>query len=204
VSRPVVVGIAGGSASGKSTLATALRTALEQEGRRVDVLASDPYMFHDLEHGPVFRSPSTGEIAFDCNRPDSIDWPAVLRDLDARINAPDAPDVLLVDGMMLLYIEDVRERLDLRLFVEMDADERAMRRMLRDLRSDRGLDTPEAIAAYYLESARVGHANYIEPSRVHADLIIRGDAPSQRVVPMLVSVVDSQLRDAGPLLEEAG
>ncbi len=195
MTQPVVVGIAGGSASGKSTLATALRTALQEQGHRVGLLASDPYMFHDIEHGPVFRSPSTGEIAFDCNRPDSIDWAAVLRDLDAQVAAPDAPDVLLVDGMMILHIAEVRERLDLRLFVELDADERAMRRLLRDLRSDRGLDTPEAIAAYYLESARIGHAKYIEPSRVHADLIIRGDAPTHRVIPMLVSVVDGQVRD---------
>jgi uridine kinase len=190
VPKPVVVGIAGGSASGKTTIATALKSQLEAAGERVDVLACDPYMHHDLDRGPTFRAVATGALTFDCNQPESIDWAAVLRDLDARTSASDAPDVLLVEGLMVLHIDAVRERLDLRLFVELDADERALRRMLRDMSSTRGLDDPAEIAAYYLASARGGHARWVEPSRVHADLILRGDGPMDRIGPLLVAAVE--------------
>lgn len=182
---PVVVGIAGGSASGKTTIAAALTAALEQAGLRVGQLATDPYMFHDIERGPAFRLSITGEVMFDCNRPESFDWAAVMRDLDLIVDC----DIVLVDGLLILHVPEIRERLDIRLFVELDADERALRRLLRDMNKSRGLKDPAKIAAYYLESARVGHAQFIEPSRVHADLIVRGDAPVDRVVPMLVGVI---------------
>jgi uridine kinase len=197
VPKPIVVGIAGGSASGKTTIATALRGQLEAAGERVDVLATDPYMHHDLDRGPTFRAKATGALTFDCNQPESVDWAAVLRDLDERLTASDAVDVLLVEGMMVLQLDEVRERLDLRLFVELDADERALRRLLRDMSSTRGLDDPVEIAAYYLESAKVGHAQWVEPSRVHADLILRGDASIERIGPLLLAAVE-QLRSAVP------
>ena len=189
--RPVVVGVAGGSASGKTTIAAALRRALEAEGRQVEVLASDPYMHHDVERGPTFLWSSNGQQTFDCNQPESVDWAAFVRDLDDRAHATDAAHVLLVEGMMVLQVPEVRERLDLRLFVELDADERALRRMLRDMSSTRGLDDPAEIASYYLESARVGHAQWVEPSRVHADLILRGDASAVRIIPLLLAAVDA-------------
>lgn len=183
---PVVVGIAGGSASGKTTIAAALTAAIEQVGLRVGQLATDPYMFQDTERGPAFRLSLTGEVMFDCNRPESFDWAAVMRDLDLIVDC----DVVLVEGLMVLHVAEVRDRLDLRLFVELDDDERALRRLLRDMNKPRGLKDPAKIAAYYRESARIGHAQFIEPSRVHADLIVRGDAPVDRVVPMLVGVVE--------------
>lgn len=183
---PVVVGIAGGSASGKTTIAAALTAAIEQAGLRVGQLATDPYMFQDTERGPAFRLSLTGEVMFDCNRPESFDWAAVTRDLDLIVDC----DVVLVEGLMVLHVAEVRDRLDLRLFVELDDDERALRRLLRDMNKPRGLKDPAKIAAYYRESARIGHAQFIEPSRVHADLIVRGDAPVDRVVPMLVGVVE--------------
>jgi uridine kinase len=183
---PVVVGIAGGSASGKTTIAAALTAALEQADLRVGQLATDPYMFQDIERGPAFRLSLTGEVMFDCNRPESFDWAAVMRDLELIVDC----DVVLVEGLMVLHVEEIRDRLDLRLFVELDADERALRRLLRDMSKPRGLKDPAKIAAYYRESARIGHAQFIEPSRVHADLIVRGDAPVERIVPMLVGVVE--------------
>ncbi|TMR09012.1 hypothetical protein ETD86_45360 [Nonomuraea turkmeniaca] len=189
----LVVGIAGGSASGKTTITTRLRTAVEQSGRTVDVLASDPYMYHDVDRGPTFVSPTTGEVTFDCNRPESVDWLAFLRDLGTRTSDVAAPDVLLVEGLMILHVAAVRERLDLRLFVELDADERALRRLLRDMKEPRGLREPEVIANYYRESARIGHALYIEPSRQYADIIVRGDAPPDRVQPLLLAMIDRLL-----------
>jgi uridine kinase len=186
-----IVGIAGGSASGKSTFAAALADRLTggAAGQRVEVFGTDRYF--RKEGGPTFVSPSSGESQFNANHPDSLDLPRLLIDLDARTNAADAPDVIVVEGLMVLHHESLRERLDLRLFMELDADERALRRMLRNMAN--GHD-PRGIATYYRECARIGHARYVEPSRVHADLILRGDADFARTAPMVAALIDGVQR----------
>lgn len=197
MSNCLVVGIAGGSASGKSALTTALADALRQiPGRRPGILAADQYMHRDRSRGPTFVSHTTGTAMFDANHPDAVDWDLLLRDLDAQLHQVDGPNVILLEGLMVLHVPAVRERLDLRIFVELDADERALRRMLRDMQHGRGIREPAGIAAYYLESARVGHAHYVEPSRVHADLIVRGDADWERLRPLLLAVIDDRFTHA--------
>jgi uridine kinase len=181
----MIVGIAGGTASGKSTLAAALRGALLVlcPERRTELIATDSF-WRDRTGPPRFVSASTGEERFDHNHPDALDVESLLVALE-RIEA----DVVLVEGLMVLHIASVRERCDLRLFVELDADERALRRMLRDMRGGRTVSEPEAIATYYRESARIGHERYVEPSRMYADLIVRGDGDFGRTAGILAGVV---------------
>ena len=193
----VVVGIAGGSASGKSALASALAAALQRlHQRRVRILTTDRYMHTDRSLGPTFFSQATGAHMFDANHPDAIAWNHVLRDLDDLLRQTDGPEVILVEGHLLFHEPTVRERLDIRLFIDLDADERALRRLLRDMQGGRANRDPEFIATYYRESARVGHARYIEPSRVHADLIVRGDAVWERIEPFLVAIIEDRLAHA--------
>lgn len=190
----LIIGIAGGSASGKSTLAAALLTALEDlPGIRPARIAADKYMYRDIESGPTFRSPSTGKVMFNANHPDSVNWTRLLSDLEELMRQTDGPNVILLEGLMVLQVESVRERLDLRLFVELDADERALRRLLRDMSGARGIADPAGIATYYRECARVGHAQFVEPSRVYADLIVRGDANWERLRPLLLAVINDRL-----------
>lgn len=188
-----LVGIAGGSAAGKSTLTQALAGFLEAQNPplRVEVLCADRfYRYHrDKTLGPRFISPSSGEDHFNFNHPDAIDSESLRAAIESRRSAEDAPDVLLVEGLMVLQIPAIREVFDLRLFVELEADVRALRRMLRDMQGGRTITEPHAIATYYLESARVGHELYVDPSRVHADFIVRGDTEFSRVVPLLVGAI---------------
>jgi uridine kinase len=190
----IVVGIAGGSASGKSTLAVALSDFLtrDEPQRRVEILSADAFFKQDKTQAPVFVSPSTGEEHLNRNHPDSTDNPRLIAAIEAHMLA-EASDVLLVEGLMVLQITEIREKLDLRLFIELDADERALRRLLRDMKGGRASTDPQFIAAYYLECARVGHYHFVEPSRSHADLIVRGDADFKRVVPMLAAVIQTRL-----------
>jgi uridine kinase len=193
----VIVGIAGGSASGKSMLTSALAAALERlHQRRVRILTTDRYMQNDRSLGPTFFSHATGTHMFDANHPDAIAWNQVLRDLDDLLQQTDGPEVILVEGHLLLHEPTVRARLDIRLFVDLDADERALRRLLRDMQGGRANRDPHFIATYYRESARVGHMRYIEPSRVHADLIVRGDAIWERIEPLLVAIIEDRLAHA--------
>lgn len=189
--RSVVVGIAGGSASGKTTLTQHLAKALAMgtSPLKVEVIGMDRYFYRGAPGGPTFVSPSTGERLPDNNHPNSADNARLIADLDSLCTAEHAPDVVLLEGLMALYVPEIRERLDLRLFVELDADLRALRRLLRDMQGGRGNTDPHWIATYYRECARVGHAAYVEPSRVHADLIVRGDADFNRIVTLLVPII---------------
>jgi uridine kinase len=201
----VVVGIAGGSASGKSTLASALAAALQRlHQHRVIILTTDRYMQNDRSRGPTFFSQATGTQMFDANHPDAIAWDHVLRDLDDLLQQADGPEIILVEGHLILHEPAVRERLDVRFFVDLDADERALRRLLRDMQGGRANRDPNFIATYYRESARVGHTRYIEPSRVHADLIVRGDAVWERIEPFLVAIVEDRLAHADAHNRSAG
>ena len=191
----LVVGIAGGSASGKTTFTAALLRELTEGAQplRVETFSLDKYFYRGAPGGPRFVSPSTGETLPDNNHPNSADNARLVADLDIRRSADDAPDVLLLDGLMLLHIPEIRERLDLRVFIELDADVRALRRLLRDMNGGRGSTEPGWIATYYRECARVGHANYVEPSRVHADLIVRGDSDFARTAPLLAAVIRDRI-----------
>lgn len=190
--RAYVVGIAGGSASGKSTLAAALRQDLEGGAPplRVATLGTDHYFRSRDPDGPQVTLPN-GEVRFDCNVPATVDTVRLAADLDALAHGPDAPDVVLVEGLMVLHEAEIRQRLDLRLFVELGADVRALRRLVRDLGPDANVDLTKGqwIADYYCASARAGHARWVEPSRIHADLIVRGDAECARTTALLAAVV---------------
>ncbi len=192
--RSFIVGIAGGSASGKSALTRSLLEVLAEAkpAIRTQVLHTDSYFNPRSPDMPTLVLSTTGKAVPDFNRPDSIDAEHLLRDLVSISGAEDAPDVLIVEGLMVLHLPGIRECLDLRLFVELDDDVRALRRLIRNLehRGDPLADQGAAsIATYYLESAKVGHARYVEPSRVHADLIVRGDADYVRIAPMVAAVI---------------
>src|SRR5438045_2886189 len=100
--RSLVVGIAGGSASGKTTFTTALVHELTERepALRVEVVGMDRYFYRGAAGGPLFVSPSTGEMLPDNNHPDSADNARLVADLETRSRADDRPDVILVEGLM--------------------------------------------------------------------------------------------------------
>ncbi len=197
-----LIGLAGGSASGKSTFAAALVESLRAGAPplSVAIISTDAYF---LPHTviPRFHSPTRGEMLPDYNRPDSIDTAGLLRDLDGRKAAPGCPDVLMIEGLMVLHIPEIRQQLDLRLFIELDADQRALRRLVRNLGhtydplSDH---SAESIANYFLESAKVGHEAYVEPSRRYADFILRGDGDFSRTAQMMAKMVAGMVEAKRP------
>lgn len=189
--RSFIIGIAGGSASGKTTFTAAFVQGLTigVPSLRVEVVGIDRYFYRGAPGGALFTSPSTGETLPNNNHPDSADNARLVKDLDALCIASDRPDVIIVEGLMTLHIKEIRRRCDLRLFIELEDDIRALRRMLRDMTGVRGNPDPKFIATYYQECARVGHSLYVEPSRVHADIILRGDSDFSRTAPMIAMLV---------------
>jgi len=161
-----VIGIGGGSASGKSAIAQRIRKRLAPLS--VSIINQDRY-FHSDDRVPRHTSPDGGRTWPDHNHPESFDLPRLRGDLaDAREGSE---DVIIVEGILVLYDPELRKLMDLKLFVEADADERIVRRVRRNLARGLGLDE---ICDFYLDSVRYRHREFCEPTREHADFVIPG------------------------------
>lgn len=195
--RPLVLGIAGGSGSGKSTLAREIADALASRPEPVNcsILGMDRFFrTMDPDAPRIAFSLLPDEQTFDYNHPDATDNSALEAEVKRLAFADSTGDssVIIVEGLMVLAIEAIRALCDLRVYVKLEDDVRLARRVLRDLDSARRFTQPREIVQYYLESARVGHINYVEPSRRHADLIVRGDSDFRRTARLVCGALCSQ------------
>ena len=161
---PLRLGIGGGSASGKSTLAAALAERLSPLS--VEVSGQDRF-FKPVAELPPYASPTRSRPWPDYNRPDSF---RVEEMLD-HCRSFSGVDVVILEGILVLHYPEARALMDLRIYVDTAADERIVRRMRRNIRA--GMD-PDDVADYYLESVRFQHERYNAPTSLHADLIIPG------------------------------
>lgn len=186
--RPLIVGIAGGTASGKTTICGRLVERLA--GYTVLDMHMDRYF---LRVKPRMRAPISGLDYEDHNHPSSFDLDALVRDLDAHRQAAEA-DVIIVEGLLTLYHQPLRERLDLAIFLDAPSDERIVRRLRRNMA--RGLDF-DGIAQFYLDSVRFRHEEFVEPSRWHADLVLNGAYPSDRGLTVVADWIRAQIAPQG-------
>jgi uridine kinase len=192
--KPLLVGIAGGSASGKSTFVRTLMQHLAAAAPALDIqtISSDRYFHRDRAKIPLYHSPAFQTELPDFNHPDALDIAQMLADLDAILAGETPPDVILLEGHLLFHYEALRERFDLRIFIDLDGETRALRRMVRNL-AHPGDPIPEhsaqSIASYYLESAREGYRRFIEPTRQFADLIVNGDSDFQRTAALIAPII---------------
>jgi len=179
----MIIGIAGGTGSGKTTVARKLADALP--AGRAAVIQHDWY-YRDRSH---LDSAARALINFD--EPDALENSLLVSDLLALKNdrAVECPQydfathtrrperhrvlprpIILVEGMLLFAVPSLRDVFDLRLFVDTDDDVRLLRRVRRDI-EERGRDI-DSIASQYLGTVRRMHQQHVAPSRAHAHLII--------------------------------
>ena len=189
-----VIGIAGGSASGKSTFTSVLNDQLMRGGCGTTtlILHMDEY-YVDKPERPTFEFSFTGQEQWDYDNPGAFDNLRLVSDIKHHTIASEAVNVIIVEGLMVLHQETIRELLDLKLFIDLESDERALRRLLRDMGGHRINTDPQFIACYYRECARIGHIRFVEPSRVYADLTFRGDADFTQVAAMIAAVIRDQM-----------
>lgn len=174
---PFVIGIAGGSASGKSTLAGILEQRLAD--LRLAVMHMDDYFKSDDER-PVAAGPVNGKRYLDDNHPQSLDLPKFAADLAALKAEP--YDVIIAEGLMVLWDDAICDMVDLKLFVDCRSDERIVRRLRRNMAW--GLSFDE-IADVYVDLVRFRHDEYVENSKWRADLIINGSKQSEQAIDMI-------------------
>jgi len=182
--KPVIVAITGGSASGKTTLAAALEKALKVFS---PVTLHQDYYFRDWSKYP----PEEREKIITANHPDAVQWESLIgnvRQLRARqpIETPPAgtraaarkekpatirpSNLVIVEGHLILWNEELRGLMDVKLFVDVEPHERVLRRLLRDV-AQRGGNLEGAIA-WYRRDVIPNFPVYTEPCKQYADLII--------------------------------
>ena len=157
-----VVTIAGGSASGKSTLASALQKELPS----CAVVAMDAYYKQERDL-PLVTLPN-GKTYRDYNCPEAFDLAKLEEDV-RRLISQNAYDFLLIEGLLTLWDKELRGLSDKRIFIDCPADIRIVRRLRRNL--SWGLSFDE-IADVYLDLVRDRHEEYVAPAAVYADLIL--------------------------------
>ena len=204
MSSPLVVGIAGGTASGKTTVARKVREALQ--GCRVAFIDQDSY-YRDLSDLPLAER---REVNFD--HPDAFDTDLLvqhLRELKAgrgvdkpvynfktstreqRTTRVEPGDVILIEGILVLHMQPVREELAVRIYVDAEDDVRIIRRLSRDI-NERGRDF-DHVVAQYLRHVRPMHMGFVEPSKHFADIIVPHGGDNTIAIEMLVGAIRSRL-----------
>jgi uridine kinase len=205
VPKPLVIGIAGGSGSGKSTVARKVAEALSQSS--VVFLDMDAY-YRNFAHLPMEERKRVN-----WDHPDSFDTGLLvshvrelcagrpvdkpLYDFVSHTRSPrservNPADVLVLDGILLFVDEELRSLCDVKVFVDADADIRLIRRLKRDV-TKRGR-TLEEVIAQYLDTVHPMHLQFVEPSKRYADVIVPRGGHNTIAIEMIVAKIQHRLR----------
>lgn len=200
----LIIGIAGGTGSGKTTVVRKIIAELPPE--EVAVISQDSY-YKDSSHVPPELRQN---INFD--EPAAFDWPLLVSHLEAlkRGEAVETPtysyltctrqaetvhveprDVVIVEGILALCDEQLRSMLDVKVFVDADADDRLIRLIARDC-VERGR-TPQQVLDRYARVLKPMHQMYIEPSKTYADLIVPQGGHNIVAMRLLTDYIESRL-----------
>ena len=201
--RPVIIGVAGGSASGKTSVARKLVKNFDDD-KTVAIIRQDDY-YRDQSHMPFQERLKTNY-----DHPDAFDNELLIRQIDelASGKSVEKPtydyvnhtrstitevvhpsDVLILEGLFVLEDEEIRKRLDMKIFIDTDADIRFIRRLKRDVR-DRGR-TIESVCDQYMNTVRVMHEAFVEPSKRKADVIIPEGSHNEVAMDLLLTKISS-------------
>ncbi|WP_257297818.1 uridine kinase [Haloarchaeobius sp. FL176] len=201
-----VIGIAGGTGAGKTTVA---REVADTVGEAVTRIPLDNY-YEDLSHMPLEERE---EVNYD--HPDAFEWELLVDQLDSLLmgqpiempqydfeihNRTDETvtvspsDVIVVEGIFALYDDDILDMCDLRVFVETDADVRILRRIRRDV-LERGRELAGVIDQY-LSTVKPMHEQFVDPTKKNADVIIPEGA-NRMAVDLLAEKVEAET-EGGP------
>ena len=198
-----MIGIAGGTGSGKTTIT---RKIAERFGSEVTVLYHDNYYKarHDLTYDERVRLNYDHPDAFDTDRMiedlarlkrgETIECPLydyTIYDRSDQILIVRPTRVIIVEGILIFHSKALRDLMDIKLFVDADADERILRRLVRDVKErGRSLDS---VISQYLQTVKPMHEAFVEPSKRYADVIIPEGGMNQVAVDMVMNRVQYHL-----------
>ena len=202
----IIIGIAGGTGSGKTTVVKRIVESLPEGS--VAVIPQDSY-YNDQSDMPLEERKKTN---FD--HPDAFEWSLLAHQINElregrSIEQPtysyitctrlaetvhvEPREVIIVEGIMALYDKSMRDLMDIKVFVDTDADIRLARRILRDVR-ERGRSM-ESVITQYTTTVKPMHEEFVEPSKKYADVIIPEGGFNSVAVAMLIENIRSITRD---------
>lgn len=205
VHKPLVIGIAGGSGSGKSTVARKVGEAISRSS--VAFLDMDAY-YRNFAHLPMeerkrvnWDHPEAFDTALFAQQVQQLcagvavekpTYDFVTHTRSARTERIEPADVLVLDGILLFVDETMRALCDVKVFVDADADIRLIRRLRRDVQK-RGR-TLDDVLTQYLETVHPMHLQFVEPSKRYADVIVPRGGHNSIAIEMIVAKIQHRLR----------
>ena len=207
MSNPLIIGIAGGSGSGKSTVARKVAEALKNLSvafidmdayyRNFTAISLEERRKVNWDHPDAFDFDLLTEHLRDLSERRAIEKPVYdfvthLRS-DASVRIEPA-DVIVIDGILLFVDERVRDLCDVKVFVDAEADIRLIRRLRRDMRA-RGRPLNEIIDQY-LSTVQPMHLQFVEPSKRYADIIVPRGGHNAIAIEMIVAKITRRLAAA--------
>ena len=187
--KPYIIGIAGGSGSGKSTFAQRLKDAFPEQ---ISLVSCDNYY---LPHDEL---PLAERAQLNYDAPEALEFELMVSHLEqlkngqpalcpvydfsqhtrsTRVTEIEPRPIILIDGILIFHDKALRECMDLKIYVETDADERILRRAKRDIQ-ERGRDL-DSVMHQYLTTVKPMHNTYVKPTKVFADIILNGGKNEQ-------------------------
>jgi uridine kinase len=204
--KPIVIGVAGGSGSGKTTVAKEIYRQFANQS--ILIIEQDAYYKDQSEKSMEERLKTNYDhpLAFDnelliqhimsLQAYESVEKPVydyTAHTRSDKIIPVDAKDVIILEGILILEDERLRDLMDIKLFVDTDADVRIIRRMVRDIR-DRGR-TLESVIDQYTSVVRPMHNQFIEPTKRYADIIIPEGGQNRVAIDLMVTKIKTILED---------
>lgn len=202
--KPVVIGVAGGSGSGKTSVTKSIYDYFK--GHSILMIEQD-YYYKDQSHLPFEERLKTNydhPLAFDTNlliehiqkllRFEKIEKPVYDYSIHTRsdeVISVEPKDVIILEGILVLEDERLRNLMDIKLYVDTDADLRIIRRLLRDIK-DRGR-TLESVIEQYENVVRPMHNQFIEPTKRYADIIIPEGGHNHVAIDLMVTKIQTIL-----------
>ena len=202
----LVIGIAGGSGSGKTTVVRAITEQLHD--KRVVVIPQDAY----YKDSSDLSDEEKRNHNFD--HPDAIDWDLLCKQLSdlkkgKTIEQPvysyiscsrsktetvrvEPADVIIIEGILIFTCKHLREQMDIKIFVDADDDDRLMRVMARDI-SERGKDVHWVIERYS-RTVKPMYLQFIEPSKRYADIIIPQGGHNKVAIDVITATIEKSLK----------
>lgn len=203
MSECIVIGIAGGTASGKTTVASRIKEEFQDN---VGLVCHDSYYFpHDemtyeersrinYDHPNAFETDRLINDIIKLKNNTPIDVPVYDFTIHNRVDKTthvEARRVIIVEGIMVFENEALRNLFDIKIFVDTDADERLTRRILRDVK-ERGRSL-ESVLSQYMTTVKPMHEQFVEPSKRYADIIVPRGGENSVALEMIFERIKSIL-----------
>ncbi|KXG76770.1 uridine kinase [Thermotalea metallivorans] len=202
MSKPILIGITGGTGSGKSTIAKAIFECLPE--KNITIIEQDSYYKNqnhmtleervriNYDHPLAFDTELLISHLKDLLSGKSIQKPIYNFSIHTREQETvlvEPKDIIILEGIMILDDERLRDLMDIKIFVDTDADVRIIRRILRDIK-ERGR-TLDSVIEQYLNTVRPAHQQFIEPYKKYADIIIPEGGYNKVAIDIMVAKVKS-------------